>query len=373
MGVASVRESTMSMALRSRNEVRSEREGSQYAGRARTKWTQIFLLQTLYPLLFFTTDEMTLSCPGSLRGLNQEIATTMGLSGGSSDAAIEHDVVESWRHELDKQALANRKKGEWIFVPRELEHEFTNDFCLIGKTEALYFKGAGIPTIRVKDITPESWDEAGTIASFPAGSGAVALREFFRSKQRRTRGRKAKDGTKRELPEPPPGDPMAPPVLTRANPLEHLKWLRAIRNDSQTYHRWGTGADRRPQWKPTLASTRTKAIEGDAEPVDLDAAIARIEGDSSAVPQATRGKKRIVRSDSDLRRCRVNSHPALARALSKMVADGEKKQVIAVMEELAPGVAGKFQEITARQCMGCLCTLTAICHAGTSGTVARSA
>ncbi|OJV22374.1 MAG: hypothetical protein BGO12_13400 [Verrucomicrobia bacterium 61-8] len=34
-----------------------------------------------------------------------------------------------------------------------------------------------------------------------------------------------------------------------------------------------------------------------------------------------------------------------------MVANGEKSQVIAVMEQLAPGVAAKFQEITGRQCV----------------------
>ncbi|MBE2204823.1 MAG: hypothetical protein IAE94_10845 [Chthoniobacterales bacterium] len=275
----------------------------------------------------------------------------MGLSGGSSEASIEHDVVESWRHELDKKALANRKKGEWVFVPRRLEHEFTNDFSAIERTEALYFQGAGIPTIRVDSITPESWDESGTIASFSAGSGAAALRDFFRLQGRKVRGPKAKDAPEREPPEPPPGQPMTPPALSRTNPLEHLHWLRAIRRDSCIYHRWGTGADQRPQWKPTPACTRTKSIEGDVDPGNLDIAIGQIEDDSSAVSKPGRGKKRVVRSDSDLRRYTVNTHPALARALCKMVANGEKSQVIAVMEQLAPGVAAKFQEITGRQCV----------------------
>jgi hypothetical protein len=275
----------------------------------------------------------------------------MGLSGGSSEASIEHDVVESWRHELDKRALGQRKKGDWILVPRLLEHEFLNDFSSIEKTEALYFRGAEIPTIPSKAVEPEPWDESGTFASFSAGSGAAELRDFFRTQKRRARGRKAKDGPKRELLEPPPGDPMAPPVLTRTSPLEHLQWLRAIRNDSRIYHRWGTGADRRPQWKPTPATTRTKSIEGDSDPGDLDVIIQRIEGDPAAVPKVAARKKRVVRSDSDLRRYTVNTHPALARALYKMVVNGEKKQVIAVMEELAPGVATKFQEITGRQCV----------------------
>lgn len=144
---------------------------------------------------------------------------------------------------------------------------------------------------------------------------------------------------------------MAPPVLTRTSPLEHLKCLRAIKNGSRIYHRWGTGADRRTQWKATPASTRTKSIEGDAGPGDLDTSIERIEGDPSAASQTTKRKKRVVRPDADLRRYTVNSHPALARALAKMVAAGEKDQVIAVMEELAPGVAAKFQEITGRQCV----------------------
>lgn len=144
---------------------------------------------------------------------------------------------------------------------------------------------------------------------------------------------------------------MAPPVLIRTSPLEHLQWLRAIRNDSRIYHRWGTGADRRPQWKPTPATTRTKSIEGDSDPGDLDAIIERIEDDPAAFPQVAARKKRDVRSDSDLRRYTVNTHPALARALSKMVADGEKNKVIAVMKELALGVAAKFQEITGRQCV----------------------
>jgi len=115
----------------------------------------------------------------------------MGLSGGSSEASIEHDVVESWRHELDKRALGQRKKGDWILVPRLLEHEFLNDFSLIKKTEALYFRGAEIPTSDVEVLEPEPWDESGTIASFSAGSGAAELRDFFRSENRRARGRKA--------------------------------------------------------------------------------------------------------------------------------------------------------------------------------------
>jgi NADH:ubiquinone oxidoreductase subunit C len=144
---------------------------------------------------------------------------------------------------------------------------------------------------------------------------------------------------------------MAKPNLEPTGPLEHLKWLRGIRDASHVYHRWGTGAGRRLQWKPTPASTRTKSIEGDAGPGELDATIERIEGDPSAVSESGERKKRVVRPDADLRRYTVNSHPALARALAKMVAAGEKDLVIAVMAELAQGVAAKFQEITGRKCV----------------------
>jgi len=144
---------------------------------------------------------------------------------------------------------------------------------------------------------------------------------------------------------------MAKPNLDPTGPLEHLKWLRGIRDASDVYHRWGTGAGRRLQWKPTPASTRTKSIEGDAGPGDIDATIDLVEGDPSAVTESAERKKRVVRQDADLRRYTVNSHPALARALAKMAAAGEKDKVIAVMAELAPGVAAKFQEITGRQCV----------------------
>lgn len=144
---------------------------------------------------------------------------------------------------------------------------------------------------------------------------------------------------------------MATPELSRVGPLEHLKWLRLVRDNSRTYHRWGTGADLRLQWKPTPASTRTKSIEGDTGPGDLDVVIERIEGDPPSVVVPAKRTIREVREGSDLRRFTVNTHPALARALAKMMAAGEKDQVIVIMAELAPGVAAKFQEITGRRCV----------------------
>jgi hypothetical protein len=274
----------------------------------------------------------------------------MGLSGLDSDAALEHDVVESWRHSIDKEALAKRKLGEWVFIPRPLEYEFQNDFSAIRPRDALYFQGAGIPTITVSSIDPEPWDESGTMASFSAGSGAAVLREFFRQQGRRARGRKAAGAVAdRELPAPPSGIPMAPPTLKLVGPLEHLKWLRLIRDESRTYHRWATGADLRLQWKSTPASTRTTSTEGDAGPGMIDESIDAIKSGSTSKP----GERTIreVKEGSDLRRYTINTHPALARALSKMVAAGEKDRVIAVMAELAPRVAAKFQEITGRRCV----------------------
>jgi hypothetical protein len=277
----------------------------------------------------------------------------MGLSGGSSDAALEHDLVESWRHEIDKAALAKRKAGDWIFIPRQLEHAFINDFSAIEPEEALYFQGEGIPTVRVSSIDPDPWDESGTMASFSAASEVATLREFFREQKRPTRGQKSGGKVlERELPPAPSGKPMEMPQLSRVGPLDHLRWLRSVRDESHHYHRWSTGADLRLQWKSTPAFTRTKLIEGDTGPGDLDTPIAQIDGTAPADGDRSVQKTQEVRPDSDLRRYTVNVHPALARAMAKMVASGEKARVIELMAELAPGVAAKFQDVTGRRCVG---------------------
>lgn len=275
----------------------------------------------------------------------------MGLSGRDSDAALEHDIVESWRHVIDKEALAKRKLGDWVFLPKGTEHRFENDFSAIEATESPYFLGAGIPEVRVNFIDPEDWDANGTMASFSAGSEVAQLREWFRRQGRRARGRKAAGGrANRMLPEPPPGAPMAKPKLKPVGPLQHLQWLRSIRDGSWAYHRWGTGADLRLQWKTTPASTRTRVIEGDAGHGDLDLAIATIEGNADQIAPDT-GRKTKVRGCSDLRRYTVNSHPALARAMAKMVAKGEKELVIGTMAHLGPEVVAKFEQVTGRRCV----------------------
>lgn len=284
----------------------------------------------------------------------------MSLDGGSSDQSLLHDIVSSLRHELDKLALSARKGAEWVRIPSEGIYAFINDFSAITPDESFYFSGADIPEVRVEEVEPADWDKAGTMASFSAGSEVAELREFHRKEGRGVRGR-----TGKESKEAPPAPSLTKGAawasttkLVEITEADYLKRLLKIRGETQHYHRWGIGGGKKRYhyWQKTPVRTGSKriGIEG-----DVDAGV--LDGDADTEPtdvkspgsQAKKKEKRRVWSKADLRRYTVNCHPALARAMVKILAEPNGKEMVRrYMANAAPMVAAEFERVTGRKTAG---------------------
>jgi len=148
-------------------------------------------------------------------------------------------------------------------------------------------------------------------------------------------------------------------MVQKSSAPHYLKRLLKIRQETQVYHRWGIGGSggrRYRYWQKTPVRTGSKsiAIEG-----DVDAGV--LDGEADTEPAVTKrsgsqGKKkekRRVWSKADLRRYTVNCHPALARAMVKILAEPNgKEKVRQYMAEAAPMVAAEFERVTGRKTAG---------------------
>ena len=285
----------------------------------------------------------------------------MALDGGSADKQIGHDDSASKVHMEDKVKFGERQ-CDWIGIPKDREFAFKNDFSAIHPKEAPFFICGDIPEVRVDGIAPEAWDASGTMASFSAGSEVAALRDYKREKGLRRRGPDGVDDTEElEVGDklPPPAPPASPGP--RELLLQKVGWsvyrtaLLAVRNATQTIKRWGSGEKGRGQWKPAPVSQTTMLVEGEelAEILDSGSAglkCSDLKAGKSAEEMSLKGgtawekEKLLVRFD--LRRFTVNSHPALARAMAKLLADGKKGEVMKMMEDSLPRIIREFEHVT---------------------------
>ncbi|MFN9822065.1 MAG: hypothetical protein ACK56K_15390, partial [Akkermansiaceae bacterium] len=60
----------------------------------------------------------------------------------------------------------------------------------------------------------------------------------------------------------------------------------------------------------------------------------------------------VVKTAHEMERYTVNSHPALARAMAKLLASGKKDKVRELMKQAMPRVIRKFEEVTGRKVVG---------------------
>jgi hypothetical protein len=291
----------------------------------------------------------------------------MALDGGSGDKQIGHDNSASQLHLDDKAKFADRQ-GDYILIPKSGEFAFKNDFSAIRPEEAPFFICGGIPEVRVDGIAPEAWDASGTMASFSAGSEVASLRDYKRKLGARRRGPDGEadtvdlaDGDKL----PPPAPPFS--VLLRDLTLQKVEWsayrasLLAVRNATQTVKRWGCGEEGRGQWKDVPVSHKTMPVEGEelAELLDSASGCLNYTVAKSGKPEdvlqrmgGTDWEKKNLMVRYDLRRFTVNSHPALARAMAKLMAEGKKGEVMKMMEDSLPRIIRKFEHETGRQVIG---------------------
>lgn len=275
----------------------------------------------------------------------------MGLKGSCSDESFEHDHVASWQHERDKRAQQQRLEGnvQWIPILMSEDLKFHNDFSAFGNDEALYFCFGGIPEVRAADLEPKAWDASGSLASYAAGSQIAAYREFRRSNERQRRGRKKKGQIEAEFGPPAPQVEIAPLRdalnLEPIDPKTYKAMLRMVRDETLHYHCWGTGGGGRGQWKKVPTATKIKISEGilPAELLDCDDGT---EGIMQTEPISE------LKTAYEMERMTVNTHPALARALVKLLAAGHKDKVRELMIQSIPQIVRKFEEVTGRKVVG---------------------
>ncbi len=286
----------------------------------------------------------------------------MTMAGGSDPKQVEHDNSADRGHIELKQELKKRR-GTYVFIPHDGALDFTNDFSVIPLEDAPFFLCGTIPTVQHDGIEPEEWDRAGAMAAYSAGSEVAELRRFKRDQGTQRRGPKRKnfddlmvdaDEEALQLP-PPPGD-----FKVRGLRMDKVPWedyrsnLLEVRVAAKHIKRRGYGEDGRGQWKITPISVQTILDEGEADATLLD---------SSGVKEANRlvditesggslVKTRKTKLPHDLRRYTVNSHPALARALAKVLKKGEQAEIMGFMDETLPSVIHKFEKVTGRLVIG---------------------
>jgi len=292
----------------------------------------------------------------------------MALDGGSGDKQIGHDNSACQLH-LDDKVKFGERQGDYILIPKDREFAFENDFSAIRPEEAPFFIcGDGIPEVRVDGIAPEAWDASGTMASFSAGSEVAALRDFKRKLGARRRGPDS-EGDTEDLDDGDTLPPPAPPCSAgpRDLDLKKVEWgvyrasLLLVRNATRTIKRWGSGEEGRGQWKPAPVSQRTVLVEGEELAELLDSASGSLKytvaksGKPADEIKKLGGtlwetKKMLVRYD--LRRFTVNTHPALARAMALLLADGKKGEVMKMMEDSLPAIIREVERVTGRRVVG---------------------
>ena len=118
-----------------------------------------------------------------------------------------------------------------------------------------------------------------------------------------------------------------------------------VRDETLVFSRWGAGAEGRGQWQKVPIATKVKISEGmlPAELLDRDDEVEGCREDEKVVE---------VKTSYEMARATINAHPALARALAKLLAAGQKDKVRELMVESIPRVVAKFEEVTGRKVVG---------------------
>jgi hypothetical protein len=107
-------------------------------------------------------------------------------------------------------------------------------------------------------------------------------------------------------------------------------------------------------WKKTPVRTGSKLTKSSVK-IDGDGDAGLLDNNPKQGLQKTQAEsnKRTVWSKSDFRRYTINSHPALARAMSRILKKpGGKEKALGFMKEAAPEIAAEFQRVTGRMVMG---------------------
>lgn len=292
----------------------------------------------------------------------------MALDGGCGDKQIGHDNSACQLH-LDDKVKFGERQGDYILIPKDREFAFENDFSAILPEEAPFFIcGDGIPEVRVDGIAPEAWDASGTMASFSAGSEVAALRDFKRKLGARRRGPDGETDTEdledgNNLPPPAPPCSAGPRYLD----LKKVEWgvyrasLLLVRNATQTIKRWGSGEEGRGQWKDAPVSQTAMPVEGEELAELLDSASGGLKytvaksgkpADELQRMGGTAWEKKNLLVRYDLRRFTVNTHPALARAMAILLADGKKGEVMKMMNDSLPAIIREVERVTGRRVVG---------------------
>jgi hypothetical protein len=267
----------------------------------------------------------------------------------------------------DKIKFADRQ-GDYILIPKDREFAFKNDFSAIHPKEAPFFVCGDIPEVRVDGIAPEAWDASGTMASFSAGSEVAGLRDYKREKGLRRRGPDCVDdaedlnvGDKLPPPAPPASVGLRDLILQKVGWSVYRPALLAVRNATQTIKRWGSGEKGRGQWKPAPVSQKAVLVEGEELAEILDSGSAGKQhsdaksgrsAEESAPLGGTASEKEKLLVRYDLRRFTINSHPALARAMAKLLKEGKKEEAMKMMEDSLPRIIREFEHVTGRRVIG---------------------
>lgn len=275
----------------------------------------------------------------------------MGINGDSSDRSLWHDIVSSLIHKMDKLAFASREGADWVRIPKDGIYKFENDFSAIKDEDSIYLAGIDIPEVRVAHLKPEPWDESGTMASFSVNSEVAKLRHYTRENACDIPAERADVSMDRSpaFSENPKATKLK--LMTEA---AYFRALVKVREETTDYHRWTSGPERRMYWKKTPVRTGSKLTKTSVK-IDCDGDAGVLDNDSEQGVQKTQAEsnKRTVWSKADLRRYTVNSHPALARAMSRILKEPNgKEKVLKFMETAAPEIAAEFERVTGRMVMG---------------------
>lgn len=286
----------------------------------------------------------------------------MTMDGGCDPDQIDHENTSKEAHIKLKVKLKDRR-GTYVFIPHDGRYDFTNDFSKIPLVEAPFFHCGRVPEIRHEGIEPEDWDRGGGMASYSAGSEVAELRTFKRNQGTARRGPKRKsDDDSGWRPDVEDLPPLSPPGqgMERELMIEKVSWeeyrrtLIGVREAAKHIKRWGVGAEGREQWKNTPISVRTILDEGEADATLLDSAEAKVVNRIQEEPVlgGPRERTRKTQLPHDLRRYTVNSHPALARALAKVLQAGDRCEIMDLMNKTLPSVIRKFEKVTGRIVIG---------------------
>jgi hypothetical protein len=176
--------------------------------------------------------------------------------------------------------------------------------------DTLFFAGLDIPEVRAEGMAMESWDKSGTLASFSAGSEVAAVWQSRRFQRDSGKLFESLPSTHQST-----SSELQLSKLVAMNHAAFVLSLARLRDEVKIYHQWATGENQRQFWKKRPVSNRAER--------------------------------------SDLARYTVTCHPALARAMARILEmPGGKTRILKHMADAAADVIAEFQRVTGRMVLG---------------------